>query len=1425
MIKLIIKLLVIQFLTLTMAYSQVLDVTDLYPVNKYYFPHFEYLGSDDGFYGDRISALVEDHRGYVWIGTLGSGLVKYNGYTYYSFVFDPSNTFSLPGNDIVSIFEDSRKILWVGTDNGLCYYQPGSNQFITVKFGSSNDLTEVFQVFSKIEESEDGDLFLNSNIGITVLRNIKETYLLEHNKPTINIDSIGASITQIKIPEFDKILGAKTIRDMTFDQSDKLWILTNDDIGILAFTLPNRLHQVVNDNINGTYQLVADIESGDEINIDKENVLWVYTKDYLVNIRTGLKDYEVTKIPNTTVPYKDDFKNNGKPDKRLWLGSYWNDLIMYEDAGKKEYPLTFKTEDVNTLYQKKVSCFLRTRSDVIFIGTKWGGLFKFNPKTLLSYTHANLQNLHLQQKENLRFVYEDSKGFIWLISHSLYRCNPNTGEILETFDLNHLNKKYYFANKMLEDSKGRFWVGMEYIGLYFLDIQKDKKTTKSDYHHVIDSKTVTSLIEDSNKHIWVATNFNNEETLESKTELYKIDQDGKILATYLIGNWNEPYWNDAKHFIYQIYADKKGFIWLATGFGLIRFSEDTHELINYSFPESDSISVVNDKLQSICPDPKNPGRFLWLGSDGGGLLCFDIEHSNFKISSQKPGLPSNKISSILADDSGNLWIGTDRGIARAILNNQGGNISEITIYNISDGLITSNFTNYYGANALKTKSGNLIFSGPKGFQIFDPKNIISDEYFPFLEISNLWINYEPANFGQSGSPLKQPVSLTKYLSLPYDQNTLGFEATALDFRNTDQLTYAFKLENYDNDWIVTQNSRVVQYTKLPPGNYTLKVKVANHEGVWIKEDAELKIQIEKPWWANNYVYLLYAGIIIAVFLFLLRVQIGKQKMEMKIELNEKEALKLKELDKMKSRFFANISHEFKTPLTLILNPVENMLNNEDKGTDRESLLMIQRNAKQLQQYITEILELSMLEANQLVLSLRKLDIIKYARYMLAAFESLAKQNSISLKFSSSHKELFTYLDPSKINIIISNLISNAIKFTPKGGQVALSVSTCDCTLHEYCIKEKGCVIITVTDTGIGIPADQLHFIWDRYYKCDNVLNENSRGTGLGLNLVRELVHLHLGSIDVSSKENQFTKFRINLPVGLKTSKPGEIVNSIPYEMEEEFEWSKVSEKEADIRLNDEVMEIDPKIILIIEDNKDLRKILRIGLKKEYKVIEAHDGEAGIQSAIETCPDLIICDVMMPKKDGFEVARNLKSNEITSHIPIILLTALSEMSDRLTGLEIGADEYIVKPFYSKELKVRVNNLIKQREKLKAKYSRFNSLQLETIPDKSIDQIFIEKVLKIVESNMADENFDIQLLMSEIGMSRTQLHRKLKALTNQSTSEFIQNIRLQRASEMIKNKVGNLAEIGYKIGFSNPSSFTRAFKQHFGHSPSEHIETIS
>lgn len=442
--------------------------------------------------------------------------------------------------------------------------------------------------------------------------------------------------------------------------------------------------------------------------------------------------------------------------------------------------------------------------------------------------------------------------------------------------------------------------------------------------------------------------------------------------------------------------------------------------------------------------------------------------------------------------------------------------------------------------------------------------------------------------------------------------------------------------------------------------------------------------------------------------------------------------------------------------------------------------------------------------------------------MIASFESMAQHKGVKLQFASSVKEQLCYLDPLKINSIFTNLLSNALKFTPRGGKVELAISGCNCVQHDHCMQKTGCLVLTVRDTGIGIPEDKIPYIFDRYYKVNNDSVNNSFGTGLGLTLVRELVNLHRGTIEVKSKVGEYTEFQLRFPMGKHHYKEEEIVDTSPYEIEDEFgipELAAVNEEKEKEVVDPEVL--NPRIILVIEDNKDMRTLIRTALKNEYLVIEAKNGEEGEKAAIETIPDMIISDVMMPKKDGFDVARSIKSNEITSHIPLILLTARVEMSDRLVGLETGADDYLVKPFYAKELRTRVKNLLHQRDRLKEKYSRLSLIKPDDIPLKSIDQAFLEKVVKVIESSLGDERFGVQELIREIGMSRTQLHRKLKALTNQSSNEFIQNIRLQRASEMLKNNTGTIAEIAYRVGFANPPYFTRAFKQHFGHTPSEHL----
>ncbi len=1012
-----------------------------------------------------------------------------------------------------------------------------------------------------------------------------------------------------------------------------------------------------------------------------------------------------------------------------------------------------------------------------------------------------------------------------MIAENIYRCDKNSGEILSTYNADFFNHLWSFANILLEDKQGGFWIGMESRGLIYLDIKNDAdKNSPSKWitkqRKIIKDKTITALTDSDTGIIWAGTIYRDLDSAKTYTELYKINQAGDILGRYPIAQRLLRNGNETDLFINKIYVDKNNDLWLGTGYGLVLFSESTDKIRTFKDKALNELTIGNNNILSVCPDPYQSDSLLWIGTANRGLYTFNLKSYNFRPWNKTKGLPTNHIASILDDGLGNLWLGTDRGITKVIIDSTGGSISNVYNFNTSDGLITNDFTNYYGPNAVKTKNGQLIFTGPRGFQIIEPENIKVDSKIPAINISDFTINYKPANFGQPDSLLTNPLSITDRIVLPYYKNTLGFKMTALDFKSPNNLSYAFMLENYNDNWVYNNNKRTIQYTKLPPGKYKLKVKVANRDGIWGDSIEVLKIQIKRPWWLSIIAYIIYVLIFIIGVWLVDRFQRNKQRMEISLEKNRIEAEKLRDLDLLKSKFFANISHEFKTPLTLIMNPIDQMLAKQDQSSNYDSLLMIKRNAKRLQQYITEILELSKLDAHRLKLTIRELDIVKYLNYMIASFESLANQKNISLKLISANKELICYLDPEKINTIISNLLINAIKFTPKGGRIELSISGCACNVHDYCAKKTGCLVISVKDTGIGIPENKIPLIFDRYYKVNKENRDNETGTGLGLAIVKELVNLHHGTINVTSKENSFSNFQLQFPLGLIKPNPEELGNTTLFEVEEEFNIpQKLHSDTSENEVNEE-SEPNLNIVLVIEDNKDMRTLISAGLKRDYQVILARDGEEGIKMAIETSPNLVICDVMMPKKDGFEVVRSLKSNEITSHIPIIMLTARSGITDKLAGLEIGADDYLIKPFNGQELKTRVANLLKQRDKLREKFSKLNILKLDKLPDKSLDQVFLEKVVLIIETNMSDENFSIQILLKQLNVSRTQLHRKLKALVNQSANELIQSIRLQKASEMLINKTATVSEVCYLVGFSSPPYFTRLFKQHFGHNPSEH-----
>jgi DNA-binding response OmpR family regulator/nitrogen-specific signal transduction histidine kinase len=554
----------------------------------------------------------------------------------------------------------------------------------------------------------------------------------------------------------------------------------------------------------------------------------------------------------------------------------------------------------------------------------------------------------------------------------------------------------------------------------------------------------------------------------------------------------------------------------------------------------------------------------------------------------------------------------------------------------------------------------------------------------------------------------------------------------------------------------------------------------------------------------------------------------RRRLKQALALEKVEADKLKELDSMKSRFFANISHEFRTPLTLILGPLEKLINKTKDQALVEDLNMMQRNARRLQRLINQLLNLSKLEAGEMKLIAGKKNIIGLVRGYVHSFESLAKQKNIRLKFDSDDEKTLIYVDNDKIEKILYNLLSNAFKFTPEGGEISISVITHPVQPY-YKEDEDDEVKIIVADTGPGIPPEKIKHVFNRFYQADNAASGDMEGTGIGLALVQELVKLHHGAIQIDSEEGRGTKFIITLPKGYEHLKPEEIAESASMDREAESTSTLVENDTVyrSIPVTNNDLLSDKPIVLIVEDNNDLRSYIRSFLEGDYEVSEAIDGVNALEIAINQIPDLLVSDVMMPRMDGYQLCKAIKSDERTSHIPVILLTAKAAKEDKLEGLELGADDFLTKPFDPEELKIRIKNLIVQRKKIREKYLEDLHLHPEKNEDihPSVDEEYLQKAIKIVETHMADPQFNVELFGEFMAMSRMQLHRKITALTGQSASEFIRNIRLLKAAEMLKRKAGNISEIAYDTGFTSPSYFTDCFKKYFGVSPKEYQRTSS
>ncbi|HAD12159.1 MAG TPA: hybrid sensor histidine kinase/response regulator, partial [Saprospirales bacterium] len=857
-----------------------------------------------------------------------------------------------------------------------------------------------------------------------------------------------------------------------------------------------------------------------------------------------------------------------------------------------------------------------------------------------------------------------------------------------------------------------------------------------------------------------------------------------------------------------LFEDSEGAIWIFGLEGLICAtpSQDGYRYEQYLNNPANLHSLSINTVLSVADDPLEPRRYLWVGTKGGGLNRLDKQSGKFKKYTTEQGLPDNVVYGVLSSLTPNpaskdreafIWLSTNKGLCRFNVRTE-----STKNFTIADGLQDNEFNS---GSYFKTRNGYFIFGGINGINIFHPDSLRFNKNLPQTQIVGLQVNNQKMEIGQlANADFGTNNSVSRYheIILDYKQNLLNFEFAALEFTNPAQNQYRYQLVGVDKDWVSLGNKNSIQFANLAPGSYTFKVLGSNNDGVWSEQPAELRFTIRPPWWASWWAYGLYfllgAAGIWWYYQYLLRQRFSEQ-----------EKLRLKELDDFKSRFFTNITHEFRTPLTVMLGMSDQLAREEKDEPKRHKIGLIKRSGERLLLLANQILDLAKLESHTLKMNYIQGDVLAFIRYIAESLHSLANAQNLILRVESEQAKIVMDYDPERLLQIVHNLLSNAIKFTPSGGKVMLRANQEGSWLH-----------LSVTDTGVGIPPEELPHLFERFFQAKNQEHVSPSlsgragvglgGTGIGLSLTRELVRVMGGEITVESTLGQGSTFLVKLPV----------TNSSLFE-EKMVEIPKIltaNRLPAALSTNPEP---DKYHILIIEDNPDVVEYLDTCLKDQYHLDFAYNGQAGIEKAFESVPDLIVSDVMMPFKDGFEVVQALKNDERTSHIPIVLLTAKADVQSRLTGLRKGADAYLSKPFHQEELLVTADNLLETRQKLQLKYQQqILAPEMPAAPVAAVEMedAFLQKVRAVIEAHYPEEDFGLPQLCQKIGMSRSQLFRKMKALTDIAPSDLIRSHRLNKARGLIESGAANAGEAAWQVGFKDQSYFTKLYLEEFGGLPS-------
>ena len=1359
------------------------------------YPKYNFVNITEGISRVGIYSIVQDNYGFIWLGTNGSGLYRYDGVDFKSYKHILNDSTSLNSSLVFRTYFDRENRLWAGTEQGLNLYDRANDRFKRIPLEDDSIERNPISI-SAIQEDNLGKLYIGGfEKGLYRLDPVDfKVEKIKVDEPgslppliieTIQKDSYGKIYvgTDRGLFEIDAQTGLLKrsyfrgrdtmeavrvpIKSLLIDQGDNLWIGTFSD-GLIKLGRTDIIgedYYAVDEFLfsQTTFFSLIVLPDGTLMCATENNGLFHITpKGKVLNHYFASKNDETGMQSNSIWSlYLDD-------GQRIWLGYYNKGLALYDRLYDKFNDIASYHNNPNSLQISSVTSIVQQSDGKFLIGLDGGGIDIVDLKKN-DFTHINL----------------GSKG-------------EYTGLGSD-----------YILNIFIDDREN-IWAGSWDKGIYFL-----KKGSRHFVNYHIGntdggllSNTVVSIDQDSEGILWFGTYHRGIHSFDPRTQKFEHHDSPAFRES---GLWESDTW--------KVMVDHQDQIWVGTTRGLFRLEKKKGGEIEV-VPMSDKMSREfggSSAANHILSLYEGEDRSIWIGTKGAGLCRYEPDSQTFTWYNKLNGLMEENVCAIIESAQGTIWVSGNSGITE--LNPI---TEEFTNYTTSDGLLSNDFNMN---STFIDAGGNLYFGGYQGVNYFNPTEIPINTSETSLYLSDLKLFNEIVLPTQEKSPLDKVISEMDSIVLKHDQSVFTIEYSGINFTRPEKNEFAYYLEGYEETWNYVGEKRSATYTNLDAGEYTFKLKAANNDGLWNTDPLNLHITVLPPWWKTNWALVSYIALFMLGIYLLNTITQSRIREKQMIGSEREKRLRDKELDEKKFQFFTTISHEFRTPLSLIINPLRDLI--EDRSLElpqriKEKHRVIYKNTDRLYRVVNELLDFRKLELNKIGVRASEFNLAELLEEVSGHFREEAIEGNIHFSLDADKEDPMIWTDEGMLEKIVFNILSNAFKITPDGGAITIELRSEDGMYHLPLvdpIKPTKGVEILITDTGPGLEKDQLERIFDRFYQVEGKDKSYYGGTGIGLEVVQNFMNLLKGKIEVSSEVGRGTSFKLILPKGKAHFKEEELFSPLREPDKLQNGSTTMPAVPRAVNLPEREEPSCTHTLLIVEDNAELRNYLRNELRNQYRILLAADGKEGLEIAKTVLPDIILTDVIMPTMDGFEFCKKIKGDLRTSHIPLLMLTAKARIDDRLEGIGTGADAYMVKPFDMRLLRLRLSQLIHSRQIIFNKYFSLLSDLPTNGNTTALDKEFLEKVMNHIHENIDDPELSVEALASQLNLSRSQFYRKIKALSGQTANEFLRNIRLLRAKQLLELGNSSISEVCFSVGFSSPSYFTKCFKAQFGILPTE------